>query len=131
MDSTRIYQGITGNLEPRFVRTLERVAVNGMVPDLTIIIDVPADIGLERARERMAAGEKETAAAPDRFEKEALATHEKRREGFLELAQTEPERCRVVDGNADAHSVAAEIARLVDAALAGREGPAAAAGSAT
>jgi dTMP kinase len=126
MDSTRIYQGITGNLEPRFVQTLERVAVSGMVPDLTIIIDVPAAVGLERARERMVSGGKEVASVPDRFEKEALATHEKRREGFLDLAQTEPDRCRVVDGGSEPEKVAAEIEKLVDTVLAEREGAVAA-----
>lgn len=54
MDSSRVYQGVTGNLEPAFVETLERVAVNGVIPDCTIIFDLPASVGLERARRRAA-----------------------------------------------------------------------------
>ncbi len=107
MDSSRVYQGVTGNLEPDFVNTLERVAINGMVPDLTIILDLPAEVGLARARARAASD------APDRYEKEALAIHEKRREAFLEIAAREPQRCKVVDGNQPADAIAMAIQRLV------------------
>jgi dTMP kinase len=109
MDSSRVYQGVTGNLEPEFVRSLERVAINGMVPDLTIILDLPADVGLARARSRSGAASQ----APDRYEKEALSVHEKRREAFLDLAREEPERCRVVDGNQPADAIAQTVEKLV------------------
>jgi dTMP kinase len=52
MDSSRVYQGVTGNLEPRFIQNLERVAINGMVPDLTLVLDLPAASGLRRAKAR-------------------------------------------------------------------------------
>src|SRR5262249_28317962 len=48
MDSSRVYQGITGNLEPDFIDALQRVAINGIVPDCTLILDIPAKVGLER-----------------------------------------------------------------------------------
>lgn len=104
IDSTRVYQGVTGNLEPGFVRTLERIAVNGMMPDLTILIDLPAEAGLARARGR---GSNENAsAAPDRFEKEEVSVHESRRLAFLDLARAEPERFRVVDGSRPSAEIA-------------------------
>lgn len=103
MDSSRVYQGVTGNLEPAFVETLERVAVNGVIPDCTIIFDLPASVGLERARRRAAND------SPDRFEKEQLETHEKRREAFLDIAAADPERCRVVDANRPPTAIAAEV----------------------
>ena len=109
MDSSRVYQGVTGNLEPEFLRSLERVAVNGVVPDLTIILDLPAEAGLARARSR-GGGEDGT---PDRYEKEALSVHEKRREAFLELAKSEPERCKIVDGNQPADTIAQTVEKLV------------------
>ncbi|MEX3009027.1 dTMP kinase [Hoeflea sp. TYP-13] len=109
MDSSRVYQGVTGNLEPEFVSALERVAINGMVPDLTIILDLPAEVGLARARARSGGGR----ADPDRYEKEALAVHEKRREAFLDLAAKEPGRCKVVDGNQPADAIAQSIEKLV------------------
>lgn len=93
-DSTRIYQGVTGNIEAQLLQNLERIAVNDMVPDLTLILDVPATEGIKRAKSRSA----DTETDLDRFEKEELATHEMRREGFLDLAKDEPIRCRVVDG---------------------------------
>lgn len=102
MDSSRVYQGVTGNLEPAFVETLERVAVNGVIPDCTIIFDLPASVGLERARRRAAND------SPDRFEKEQLETHEKRREAFLDIAAADPERCRVVDANRPPTAIAAK-----------------------
>ncbi len=109
MDSSRVYQGVTGNLEPQFLRALERVAVNGVVPDLTIILDLPAEAGLARARSR-GGNDGDT---PDRYEKEALSVHEKRREAFLELAKAEPERCKVVDGNQPADAIAQAVEKLV------------------
>ena len=114
MDSSRVYQGITGNLEPAFVAALERVAVNGVVPDCTIIFDLPAAIGLERARRR---GEGPGEGGPDRFEKEELETHEKRREAFLDIAQREPLRCRVVDATEPPDAVAASVLAIVEPLL--------------
>ena len=109
MDSSRVYQGVTGNLEPEFIRSLERVAVNNMIPDLTIILDLPANVGLARARMRNRAGGEK----PDRYEKESLTVHEKRREAFLELARNEPDRCHVIDGNQPADAIAQDIEKLV------------------
>lgn len=111
MDSSRVYQGITGNLEPAFVETLERVAVNGVIPDRTIIFDLPAAVGLERARLRAATD------GPDRFEKEQLETHEKRREAFLDIAEADPGRCSVVDATRPADVIAAEVLGLVESLL--------------
>ena len=109
MDSSRVYQGVTGNLEPEFLRALERVSVNGVVPDLTIILDLPAESGLARARSRGGTGNE----TPDRYEKEALSVHERRREAFLDLAKAEPNRCKVVDGNQPADTIAQTVEGLV------------------
>lgn len=110
MDSSRVYQGITGNLEPDFIETLQRVAINGVMPDCTLILDLPARAGLERARRRGAAGD----VAPDRFEKEEVETHEKRREAFLDIAAREPERCHVVNAMQGEQALADEILSIVD-----------------
>lgn len=113
MDSSRVYQGITGNLEQSFVETLERVAINGVVPDCTIIFDLSASIGLERARKRAAGPDEQ----PDRFEKEELETHEKRREAFLDIAEREPLRCRVVDATKAQEAIAAEVLAIIEPLL--------------
>ncbi|TDK38590.1 dTMP kinase [Rhizobium deserti] len=108
VDSSRVYQGVTGNLEPELIEALQRVALNGVVPDCTIILDLPAETGLQRARQRAAN------APPDRFEREEIETHEKRREAYLEIAAAEPERCRVVDGDRLQDAIADDIAALVE-----------------
>lgn len=112
MDSSRVYQGVTGNLEPQFVRNLERIAVNGMIPDLTLVLDLPAEAGLRRAKARQGKG-----AAPDRFEKEELATHEKRREAFIDLTRTEPDRCLLIDASQSEDAVALAILAAVEPVL--------------
>ena len=112
MDSSRVYQGVTGNLEPQFIRNLERIAVNGMVPDLTLVLDLPASIGLRRAKAREGKN-----VAPDRFEKEGVATHEKRREAFIDLTRTEPERCKLIDANQSEDAVALAILAAIEAVL--------------
>ena len=115
MDSSRVYQGITGNLEQAFVEALERVAINGVVPDCTIIFDLPAVVGLERARRRSESlAENEQ---PDRFEKEEMETHEKRREAFLDIAEREPLRCRVIDATQAQDAIAAQVLAIVEKLL--------------
>ncbi|MBW3098368.1 dTMP kinase [Pseudohoeflea coraliihabitans] len=111
LDSTRVYQGVASNLEPQFLANLERIAVNGVTPDLTLILDVPTEIGLARARKRGGA------AHPDRFEKEEASMHQKRREAFRELAQKEPQRCKLIDGTLGEDAVALAILEEVDRVL--------------
>jgi dTMP kinase len=92
IDSTRVYQGTLGNVDQRLIRSLERVTVGAAVPELTFIIDVPAQVGLARAKGRRGQ------AAADRFEAESLEFHEKLRQGYRALAAAEPNRCIVIDG---------------------------------
>jgi dTMP kinase len=116
LDSSRVYQGITGNLEPSFIQNLERVAINGVMPDCTIILDLPAAEGLKRAKARAEAADVQ-AAEPDRFEKEELDTHEKRREAFLDIADQEPLRCRVVDASGAPEAIAEKVFSIVEPLL--------------
>lgn len=115
LDSSRVYQGVTGNLEPSFIQNLERVAINGVMPDCTIVLDLPAAEGLKRARARAEA--EPQPAEPDRFEKEELETHEKRREAFLDIADEEPLRCRVIDALAAPEAIAEKIFSIVEPLL--------------
>ena len=96
LDSSRVYQGVTGDLDPDFMAAVERVAINGMMPDMTLILDLDPAEGLKRATARRGEG------VADRFEKETLAVHERRREAFLAIAAREPERCVVIDAAATA-----------------------------
>jgi dTMP kinase len=111
MDSSRVYQGVTGNLESAFIEALQRIAVDGVVPACTLILDLPASVGLARAASRGAAVASQ--AEPDRFEKEEMQTHEKRREAFLDIAARDPGRCHVVDALRAPEAIAAEILSIV------------------
>lgn len=108
MDSSRVYQGVTGRLDDRFMAALEEITVNAMMPDLTIILDIDPVEGLRRAGERRGSG------AADRYEKEDTTLHEERREAFIDIARREPERCIVVDASAGEDEVAEEILSRVD-----------------
>lgn len=112
LDSSRVYQGVTGGLDPVFMASLERVAINGMMPDVTIILDLDPEEGLRRAAARR--GESET---PDRFEKETVDIHRRRRDAYLAIAAAEPARCVVVDAAAPEAAVEAAVADAVLAAM--------------
>jgi len=114
IDSSRVYQGVTGDLDPDLMRAIEQVAINGLMPDLTIILDLPAEIGLQRANARRGAG------TADRFEKETIDLHHKRRDAYLAIAAEEPERCKIVAADRSAGVIAREIAALVDQLKAAR-----------
>lgn len=107
-DSTRVYQGVADNVDPRAIRALERIVVGVNKPDLTFILDVPAEQGMQRAARRRGGG------VADRFEGEAMTFHEKLRDGFLMLAANEPERCVLIDATAPQDEVAEQIWRTVN-----------------
>jgi dTMP kinase len=111
LDSSRVYQGVTGGLDPAFMTALERVAVNGVMPDLTLILDLDPAEGLRRAAARRGKG------IADRFEKETLATHQQRRDAFLAIARSEPERCAIIDAAASPAEVERAVAAAALAAL--------------
>lgn len=121
MDSSRVYQGITGNLPEPLIDGLERLAINGLRPHITIILDMPAAEGLERARVRAFKGAEVASAVPDRFEKEELETHEKRREAFLDIAARNPVRCRVIDASRSVEAIARDVLAAVEALIAARQ----------
>ena len=80
IDSTRVYQGVVGEVDRRFINALERITIGDLKPDLTFVLDVPAELGLERVSKRRGG------ALVDRFETETLEFHQKLREAYLELA---------------------------------------------
>ncbi len=119
IDSTRVYQGALGQVDPRLIRSLERVTVGRARPDLTFILDVPAAIGLARAKHRRGGGK------VDRFEAESVAFHEALRNAYRDLAAKEPKRCILVDGRAPRDVVAERIWTTVEQRLRPQQGRAA------
>jgi len=102
-DSTRVYQGALGRVDQRLINSLQRVSIGDLAPDLTVILDVPVELGLERVRLRR--GE----AKPDRFESENLEFHQKLREAYLAITAAEPERCVVIDAGGAKEDIARQV----------------------
>ena len=108
IDSTRVYQGKLYGLEPEFISLLERYTVAPDFPDLTLILDLPANAGVERAQSR---------GTLSRYDAERIETHEILRKGFLEIATHEPRRCVLIDANLPVSSVETAVWQAVSAHL--------------
>ena len=108
-DSTLAYQGFGAGLPLDNLRALFRLALDGFTPDLTLVFDLPVEIGLARAAAR-SGGE-------DRFERMGVDFHQRLRSGFLAIAAAEPERCAVIDASADIDIVSADVLAAVCARL--------------
>jgi dTMP kinase len=108
-DSTVVYQGYGRGLDMEIVRSTNSAATGGLIPDLTVLLDVPVEVGFAR----------KGVTVRDRFEQEDIAFHQRVREGYLKLAQAEPERWLVVDGCQSRARIAKTIWRKVDRLLGG------------
>jgi dTMP kinase len=102
-DSTRAYQGSLGQVEPGVLNAMQRVTIGDLKPDLTIILDIPVEVGLKRASARRGSG------APDRFESENLQFHQGLLDAYRQIAADDPQRCVLIDADADADTVAARV----------------------
>ncbi len=99
-DSTMAYQGYGRGLVDE-CEALQRMALGAFRPDLTLILDLPVELGLERARARSGQGK--------RYEQMGLDFHRRVREGFLQIARREPARCRVIDARGTFEAVQAAM----------------------
>jgi len=111
IDSTRVYQGALGHVDFDLIYGLERISVGRLWPDITFVMDVPAEVGLARAKRRR--GD----AIADRFEDETLDFHQKLRDAYLSLAAREPKRCVVIDSTEPRAAVAERIWATIVARL--------------
>jgi dTMP kinase len=85
------------------LNAMQRVTIGDLKPDLTIILDIPVEIGLKRAAARRGSG------MPDRFEAEDVQFHQGLRDAYRQIAAEDPQRCALIDANADPDTVAAQI----------------------
>jgi dTMP kinase len=115
-DSTLAYQVYGRGLDRGAVERALEVATGGLKPNLTLLLDVDAGLGLIRKAEQAAGG---SALEVNRFEAESVAFHERVRAGYLELAAEEPGRWRVIDASQPVELVAGEVWRAVEAVLDG------------
>ena len=111
IDSTRVYQGVVGQADPRIIRALERISVGNTIPDLTFVLDVLPEIGLQRAAARR------HGANADRFEQEALDFHVKLHNAYRAAAEQAPDRCVLIDAVRPKDRVAEEIWNIVQQRL--------------
>jgi len=108
-DSSRVYQGAGGGVSESLIEALDAAVVDGDQPDLTLVFDLPVDVGLERAFGR---GLFET-----RFESKGVAFHQKLRDGFLDVAERHPDRCVVIDATGEVDEVSERLWAVVEARL--------------
>jgi dTMP kinase len=101
-DATVAYQGYGRGIDIKLIKTINEFATKGIKPDITILIDVPSAVGLSRLK-----GEK------DRIEQESLEFHEKVRKGYIEIAKSEPDRVKVVDGTKSIEDIFKEVQSLI------------------
>jgi dTMP kinase len=109
-DATIVYQGYARGFDLKQIRILQAIVVGDLTPDLTVVLDLPVEQGLRRAWKRIES--RKESQREDRFEKESEAFHRKVRQGYLRLAEMEPERFRVIDASADpdrVHQVVTDV----------------------
>ncbi len=104
-DSTMAYQGYGHDLGRETIEKLNAVALDGFGPDLTLILDLPVETGLSRAMSR--------GGSEQRYEDMDTAFHQRLRDGFLNIAKREPDRCKIVDASRSEEVVAEKIAAIV------------------
>jgi len=110
-DATVAYQGYGEGIPLALIEKVHGLFLQGLAPDVTILLDCPAELGLNRSRLRNRLEGKEQ--AEGRFEDKELAFHERIREGYLQLARREPERFRVVDAGLSMEQVREKICACV------------------
>jgi dTMP kinase len=106
-DATYAYQGAARGLNSEFIRAINDYSSLGLKPDLTLLFDLPVEIGLKRARDRD--NLLQDSSLSDRFEKESINFHNKVRQGYLDILKSEPARFRLIDANRDAESIQQDV----------------------
>ncbi|MBW2450388.1 MAG: dTMP kinase [Deltaproteobacteria bacterium] len=110
-DATMAYQGFARGLDVDLIDTMHKLLFENLKPDLTLLLDLPPEIGLERAWKQINNGNR--ISEETRFEEERLSFHRRVREGYLELSRREPERFRVIDASKKEHEVQKEIIKIL------------------
>lgn len=115
-DSSVAYQGYGHELGAEYIRNLWTLAIGDFKPDLTLIFDLPIELGLERAGARFA----NVSAAEDRFERMGMEFHQRLRDGFREIAADQRDRCAVIDASGALETVTERVIAVVRDHIAGQ-----------
>ena len=111
-DATRAYQGSGRGVDAGWIEDLARRVLQGLVPDCTLLLDLPVEVGLARARRR-------SGVAADRFEAQHEEFFERVRAAYLEIARREPQRMHVIDASAPLEAVQQQVTAALESLLAG------------
>ena len=114
-DATLVYQGFARGLSIELIGQLHQLLFDDLKPDVTLLLDLPPQVGLERAWRQLNNGQR--SGHESRFEAEAVAFHEKVRAGYLELARLEPERFRIIDAVQPQNQAFAAMRKIVSSFL--------------
>ena len=108
-DATVVYQGYGRGLDLEKIHRLNRIATDGVTPDITFVLDLPVEIGLQRAQKRRG--------GLDRLEREKIEFHRRLREGYQTIARQEPQRLKIIDAQVSPKRVYAQIQGLIQPLL--------------
>jgi dTMP kinase len=108
-DSSLVYQGVARGLGPEVVYEVDRIACRGLVPDLTLVIDIDTETGLKRAHAR----NQRTQDVETRLDQQAIDFHRKVRDAYHQLAADESRRVKLIDGSSDENAVAEAVWKTV------------------
>jgi len=111
-DATVVYQGYARGLNVDLIKKLHQILLNDLKPDVTILLDLPPQVGLKRAWKQLNNGQRSD--DESRFEEEKLKFHQRVRAGYLELAQLEPDRFHIIDAALDEQQVRNNILKIID-----------------
>jgi dTMP kinase len=114
-DATLVYQGFARGLSIELIGELHKLLFDDLKPDVTLLLDLSPRLGLGRAWQQLATGQRSD--DESRFEAEKVAFHEKVRAGYLELARLEPDRFRIIDADQTQDEVFAAISKVVSSLL--------------
>jgi len=114
-DATLVYQGFARGLSIELIGQLHQLLFDDLKPDVTLLLDLSPQAGLERAWQQLNNGQR--SGDESRFEAEAVAFHEKVRDGYLELARLEPERFRIIDAAQTQNQVFAAMRKILSSFL--------------
>ncbi len=114
-DATVVYQGFARGLNIELIQQLHQILFDDLKPDVTLLLDLAPEVGLQRAWQQLNAGQR--SGVESRFEAETVAFHEKVRAGYLELARLEPDRFRIIDAAQSQGQVFTAISNIVASIL--------------
>lgn len=112
-DSTKAYQGYGRGVDMSIIEEIEKISIQNFKPDLTIIMDIDVEQGLNRTKERFGNQSDNSGSTEDRFERAGLEFHKKLRNGYLDIAKKEPQRCFVISADDSVENIQKEILEIV------------------